>query len=387
MRSARPIRRGSGPRRDTSPAVRSRRSTSSSSATGSTRAAGTTSRPHPCCPPTWWRPPPRSTGTPTSGSPVRRSTCTAGGWGFRRDDVHLRGARLVEARLAGSPRQGGGGVAPGDGLRAGRRRPGRQAHQADRRGAGRGCRDGAGSRDGDQGAVEPCDRGLRGPRGGGVVRRLPRVGVVTFPGSLDDSDARRALEAMGGEAVALWHAAHDLADVDAVVLPGGFSYGDYLRCGAIAARAPIMREVRGFAERGGPVLGICNGFQILCEAGLLPGALARNESLQFVCQDVLLSVENVDTPWTASVPFQRQLTIPIAHGDGRYFVDDPTLLSMRNNGQILFRYQNGNPNGSIDAIAGICNKRKNVMGMMPHPERASILGGGDGNWLWNRSRA
>jgi len=207
---------------------------------------------------------------------------------------------------------------------------------------------------------------------------LPRVGVVTFPGSLDDADARRAVADMGGEPVALWHVDHDLADVDAVILPGGFSYGDYLRCGAIAARAPIMDEVRAFAERGGPVLGICNGFQILCEAGLLPGALIRNASLRFVCEDVWLRVETGQTCVTRGLTPGETIEIPVKHGEGQWVATAEQLERVHEDGLVVFRYsaEDGqlsdatNPNGATDHIAGVRNAAGNVVGLMPHPEHA-----------------
>ncbi len=206
----------------------------------------------------------------------------------------------------------------------------------------------------------------------------PRVGVITFPGSLDDRDALRAVETMGGEGVALWHGEHDLRAVDAVVLPGGFSYGDYLRCGAIAGHAPILDEVRAFAERGGPVLGICNGFQILCEAGLLPGALIRNASLRFICRDVHLRVETSQTPVTSELVPGEVIEIPIKHGEGQYVATTEQLRRIEQEGLVVFRYADAagdvgeatNPNGSIDHIAGVRNEGGNVVGLMPHPEHA-----------------
>jgi phosphoribosylformylglycinamidine synthase subunit PurQ / glutaminase len=216
----------------------------------------------------------------------------------------------------------------------------------------------------------------------------PRVGVVTFPGSLDDGDALRAVGLMGGEGVALWHGDADLDGVDAVVLPGGFSYGDYLRCGAIARFAPVMADVRAFADRGGPVLGICNGFQILCESGLLPGALIRNRSLRFVCRVVSLRVESSQTPVTSDLVPGEVLQIPIKHGEGQFTADTQTLDRIEDEGRVVFRYcsrtgevaEASNPNGAARAIAGIRNERGNVVGMMPHPERASEswLGSEDG---------
>jgi phosphoribosylformylglycinamidine synthase subunit PurQ / glutaminase len=196
-----------------------------------------------------------------------------------------------------------------------------------------------------------------------------RVGVVTFPGSCDDRDALAAAERMGAEPVALWHGDGDLHGVDAVVLPGGFSYGDYLRCGAIARFSPIMAALAGFARDGGPVLGICNGFQVLCEAGLLPGALLRNAGLRFVCRRVEVVVDSAATAWTAACRPGAALTIPVKHGEGRYVHDDPARLAA--DGQVVFRYAAGqNPNGSLHDIAGVSNPAGNVVGLMPHPEHA-----------------
>jgi phosphoribosylformylglycinamidine synthase subunit PurQ / glutaminase len=209
-----------------------------------------------------------------------------------------------------------------------------------------------------------------------------RVGVVTFPGSLDDGDARTAVELCGGDAVELWHGDGDLRGVDAVVLPGGFSYGDYLRCGAVAHRAPVMEAIRTFARDGGPVLGICNGFQVLCEAGLLPGALLRNEHLRFVCRDVPLVVEAVDTPWTHSYRQGETIIVPAKHGEGRYHADEATLDRLETEGRVVARYDAGrNPNGSARDIAGVCSEGRNVVGLMPHPEHAvdpALIGGTDG---------
>jgi phosphoribosylformylglycinamidine synthase I len=196
-----------------------------------------------------------------------------------------------------------------------------------------------------------------------------RIGVVTFPGSCDDRDARAAAALMGAEPVALWHGDGDLRGVDAVVLPGGFSYGDYLRCGAIARFSPVMGAVAAFAGSGGPVLGICNGFQVLCEAGLLPGALLRNAGLRFVCREVEVVVESCSTAWTSACRPGAALTIPVKHGEGRYVHDDPAALAA--GGQVVFRYAQGqNPNGSLDDIAGVSNPAGNVVGLMPHPEHA-----------------
>ncbi|MDZ7576781.1 MAG: phosphoribosylformylglycinamidine synthase subunit PurQ [Candidatus Nanopelagicales bacterium] len=197
-----------------------------------------------------------------------------------------------------------------------------------------------------------------------------RVGVITFPGSLDDEDAARAVRIAGHEAVGLWHADADLRDVDAVVVPGGFSYGDYLRCGAIARFAPIMAEVVARAESGLPVLGICNGFQILCESHLLPGALTRNESRHFLCRDQDLRVENVDTAWTRGFTSGSVITVPLKSGEGRFVADTQTLEQLEGEGRVVVRYVGGNPNGSFNDIAGIRNAGGNVVGLMPHPEHA-----------------
>jgi phosphoribosylformylglycinamidine synthase subunit PurQ / glutaminase len=197
-----------------------------------------------------------------------------------------------------------------------------------------------------------------------------RIGVVTFPGSLDDVDAARAVRAVGSEAVTLWHGDHDLRDVDAVVLPGGFSYGDYLRCGAIARFAPVMTEVVTAARRGLPVLGICNGFQILCESHLLPGALIRNDVRRFVCRDQRLRVDNATTVWTSSYEPGQELVIPLKSGEGGYVADPATLDRLEAEGRVVARYLDDNPNGSMRDIAGITSERGNVVGLMPHPEHA-----------------
>jgi phosphoribosylformylglycinamidine synthase subunit PurQ / glutaminase len=198
-----------------------------------------------------------------------------------------------------------------------------------------------------------------------------RVGVVTFPGSLDDRDAASAVRSVGGEAVTLWHEDEGLRGVDAVVLPGGFSYGDYLRCGAIAHLAPVMRGVARFAADGGPVLGICNGFQVLCEARLLPGALLRNERLRFVSRPVGVVVERADTPFTTGYVAGQRLVLPVKHGEGRYVADVRVLDALEGEGRIVFRYAPGeNPNGSERDIAGVMNAAGNVVGLMPHPEHA-----------------
>ena len=197
-----------------------------------------------------------------------------------------------------------------------------------------------------------------------------KVGVVTFPGSLDDRDAARAVRAAGAEAVALWHADRTLRDVDAVILPGGFSYGDYLRCGAIARFAPVMEELVPAARGGLPVLGICNGFQILCESHLLPGALIRNDHRKFICTEQVLRVENASTAWTSDLEVGSRITIPLKNGEGGFVADQPTLERLEGEGQVVFRYAGRNPNGSYRGIAGITNERGNVVGLMPHPEHA-----------------
>jgi phosphoribosylformylglycinamidine synthase len=197
-----------------------------------------------------------------------------------------------------------------------------------------------------------------------------RIGVVTFPGSLDDRDALRAVRYAGAEAVPLWHGDASLGDVDAVVLPGGFSYGDYLRAGAIARFAPLMAAVAAGAHDGLPVLGICNGFQVLCESHLLPGALTRNAGLHFTCLDQRLRVESAASAWTAELAPGGEITVPVKNGDGRYVADERTLDELEAEGRVVFRYVGGNPNGSLRDIAGIRNERGNVVGLMPHPEHA-----------------
>ena len=220
-----------------------------------------------------------------------------------------------------------------------------------------------------------------------AVDHKMKIGVVVFPGSNCDADAWHASELLGAEPRYLWHGDRDLGGVDAVILPGGFSYGDYLRAGAIARFAPIMAAIERHAGRGGLVLGICNGFQILCEAGLLPGAMRRNDSLQFRCQMTNLRVERTDLPFTRLARPGQVLRIPIAHAEGNYYVDPETDQALQANDQIVFRYVNeagapdeaANPNGSLNNIAGVCNPAGNVLGMMPHPERVveSLLGGGE----------
>ena len=196
-----------------------------------------------------------------------------------------------------------------------------------------------------------------------------KIGVITFPGTLDDVDAARAVRLAGAESVDLWHADADLKGVDAVVVPGGFSYGDYLRSGAISALAPVMRSVIDAAGKGMPVLGICNGFQILTEAGLLPGALTRNEGLHFVCRDLHLKVENADTAWTSSLTAGQEILIPSKHGEGRFQAAPETIRELEEEGRVVFRYVE-NPNGSINDIAGVCSADGRVVGLMPHPEHA-----------------
>jgi phosphoribosylformylglycinamidine synthase subunit PurQ / glutaminase len=197
-----------------------------------------------------------------------------------------------------------------------------------------------------------------------------RIGVITFPGTLDDVDAARAVRYAGAEAVALWHADRDLKGVDAVVVPGGFSYGDYLRAGAIASIAPIMTEVVAAAGRGMPVLGICNGFQILCEAGLLPGALVRNAGLHFVCRDQRLRLETSSTSWTGDLTAGEEFLVPVKNAEGRYVADAATLAELEDTGRVVFRYVGGNPNGAMNDIAGISSADGRVVGLMPHPEHA-----------------
>lgn len=212
-----------------------------------------------------------------------------------------------------------------------------------------------------------------------------RVGVITFPGSLDDRDAQRAVRIAGAEPVALWHGEHDLHGVDAIVLPGGFSYGDYLRCGAIAAHSPIMSEVIDAANAGMPVLGICNGFQMLAEAHLLDGGLIRNDHGNFICRDQRLQVENISTAWTNGFQQDQEITIPLKNGEGGFIADQETINRLEGEGQVVFRYVEVNPNGSLNDIAGISNARGNVVGLMPHPEHAVEEGFGPDTRLAMRS--
>ena len=206
--------------------------------------------------------------------------------------------------------------------------------------------------------------------------------MVVFPGSNDDRDAALALEGLGAEPLLVWHAEPELPEVRAVILPGGFSYGDYLRCGAIARFAPVMEAVRRFADEGGLVLGICNGFQVLCEAGLLPGVLRPNESLSFICRDVSLLVEQADTPFTTRAEAGQRITIPVKHGEGCWYADDPLYEELEAANQIVLRYAE-DCNGSLGDVAGVCNDAGNVVGLMPHPEHAvdPLLGSGDGALL------
>jgi phosphoribosylformylglycinamidine synthase subunit PurQ / glutaminase len=212
-----------------------------------------------------------------------------------------------------------------------------------------------------------------------------KIGVVTFPGTLDDRDAQRAVRLAGGEPVALWHADTNLHSVDAVILPGGFSFGDYLRCGAIAAQAPVMESIIDAANGGLPVLGICNGFQVLVESHLLPGGLIRNEHQHFICRDQKLIVENVDTAWTNGFKLGQEITIPLKNGEGGYIADEETLRRLEGDGLIAFRYSEVNPNGSVNNIAGLRNERGNVVGLMPHPEHAVEPGFGPDTPLAMRS--
>ena len=212
-----------------------------------------------------------------------------------------------------------------------------------------------------------------------------KIGVITYPGSLDDRDAQRAIKLAGGTPVPLWHASDDLKNIDAVVLPGGFSYGDYLRCGAIAAQAPATKEVIKKAEKGLPVLGICNGFQVLVEAHLLPGGLIRNEKQHFVCRDQRLRVENNKTRWTNMFDKNEEITIPLKNGEGGYIADEETLKYLEGEDLIAFRYLDVNPNGSMNEIAGLTNAAGNVVGLMPHPEHAVEPGFGPDTPVATRS--
>ena len=216
-----------------------------------------------------------------------------------------------------------------------------------------------------------------------------KFGIIMFPGSNCDRDVAWVTQGLLGQPTRMvWHQEEDISDVDIIVIPGGFSYGDYLRCGAIARFSPVMKATIAHAQKGKLVLGICNGFQILTEVGLLPGVLVRNQKLNFICNQIFVKVENSDTPWTSAYRTEEIISLPIAHGEGRYYADVDTLQELENNSQILFRYctengricSEGNPNGSLNNIAGICNRQGNVLAMMPHPERASdpMLGNTDG---------
>jgi phosphoribosylformylglycinamidine synthase subunit PurQ / glutaminase len=215
-----------------------------------------------------------------------------------------------------------------------------------------------------------------------MSERRPQVAVIVFPGSNDDRDAAWALHALGADPVLVWHGDQELPDVAGVILPGGFSYGDYLRCGAIARFAPAMDAVGRFAAAGGPVLGICNGFQILCEAGLLPGVLRPNRSLEFICRDTRVRVERADTKLTSRCTVGQTLTIPVKHGEGSWFADDDLYAELVALDQIVLRYED-NPNGSMHDVAGVCNREGNVLGLMPHPEHAvdPMLGSADGAFV------
>jgi phosphoribosylformylglycinamidine synthase len=215
-----------------------------------------------------------------------------------------------------------------------------------------------------------------------MSERRPQVAVIVFPGSNDDRDAAWALYALGADPVLVWHGDQELPDVTGVILPGGFSYGDYLRCGAIARFAPAMDAVGRFAAAGGPVLGICNGFQILCEAGLLPGVLRPNTTLEFICRDTRVRVERADTKLTSRCTVGQTLTIPVKHGEGSWFADDDLYAELVALDQIVLRYED-NPNGSMHDVAGVCNREGNVLGLMPHPEHAvdPLLGSADGTFV------
>jgi phosphoribosylformylglycinamidine synthase len=212
-----------------------------------------------------------------------------------------------------------------------------------------------------------------------------KIGVITYPGTLDDRDAQRAIRLAGGTPVPLWHADGDIKKVDAVVLPGGFSYGDYLRCGAIAAQAPATQEVVRLAAQGLPVLGICNGFQVLVEAHLLPGGLIRNEHQHFICRDQRLKVENTNTAWTNLFEQDQEITIPLKNGEGGYIASADTLKMLEAENRVVFRYLDVNPNGSMNDIAGLTNERGNVVGLMPHPEHAVEPGFGPDTDIATRS--
>src|SRR5437870_3346362 len=306
------------------------------------------------------------------------------------------GLRHPEARHLGSSGQGGPELAPRARLRRGAGREGGQVHRA--RAPGRRAPGGhrARARDVRAAARQRRDRGL--PRRARRGAALMRWGVVVFPGSNDDRDALRAAErVLGDEAVALWHKDRTLGGADCVVLPGGFSYGDYLRCGALAKFSPIMDAVARHAREGGLVLGICNGFQILCEAGLLPGALIANRSLSFVCDFVTVRVETTDTFFTHGCREGEVLELPIKHGEGSYVADEGTLAALEHEQRVVFRYTDragrptpeANPNGALRNIAGVCNAGRNVIGLMPHPEHAveRLTGSVDGLRLFRSAQS
>src|SRR2546421_276581 len=288
----------------------------------------------------------------------------------RHERVHGGDPRDAAGVVARSPGSSRAACAASAGVRGGRERPRRQAPRLAGSGVhARGSRV-EGTNHVRSVAREPGHRGLR----------MQRVAVVVFPGSNCDADTLDAAHAAGSDAYFVWHRDTDLKQADAVILPGGFSYGDYLRAGAIARFSPVLRAVTAHARAGGAVLGICNGFQILCEAGLLSGALMRNAGLKFLSRPVRVRLEATDTPFTVQYERGEELTLPIAHGDGRYVADPETAATLEANGQVVLRYVTENPNGSTHDIAGVCNAGRNVVGIMPHPERrnAEVLGGQDG---------
>src|SRR5579859_1291797 len=378
-RRSRPTPPASGRQTSTSPAARSRRSTSSSSATTASRSAGTRPLPAPSCPRRSSPAPGSAMSTRSSGSRSSRSTTTLPTRSSSCDEGHRgRSAQAGHPRPAGRGRPG---LAAPSRIRR-HRDAGRPARRARAGGDRRRSRPRGGRADVRTAARELADRDVR-DRDHAVTARAPRpkLAVVTFPGSNDDRDAVHAFELLGADATLVWHANEELPPVDAVVLPGGFSYGDYLRCGAIARFAPVMRAVADFAAGGGPVLGICNGFQVLCEAGLLPGVLRPNASLSFVCRDVPLRVENAETPFTSRCEPGQRLVIPVKHGEGCWTYPEDRLQELEVAGQIVLRYEpDANPNGSLADVAGVSNAEGNVMGLMPHPEHAvdPLLGSPDG---------
>src|SRR3954453_15362615 len=346
-------------------AARSRHSTSSTCATTASASAGTRPRPVPSFP---RRSSPRhapATSRPSSASPASRSRTTSPTPRSSFDESDC--SRPAEGRDPRPPGRGGrefaapARVPGGRGARRARDRPRRRCGHH-RRGTGR---DRAHVR---APAREPADRKLR-DRGRRLSEVAPRIAVLVFPGSNDDRDAAWALTALGADPRLVWHAEEELHEVDAVVLPGGFSYGDYLRCGAIARFSPAMQAVTAFAAEGGLVLGICNGFQILCEAGLLPGVLRPNASLSFICRDVSLRVERNDTALTSRCEPGQSLVVPIKHHDGAWFAPPELVEELEAKGQILLRYED-NPNGATADVAGVMNESGNVLGLMPHPEHA-----------------